>query len=106
MGVACWLVGVGALAPSASRPRIRMNGLERGIAALAHTAGVIQIDAENVRGKSGFRLGHDALLAATAEWVRAHYVAARPERRGRAGGGGLRRRLARGLAAVDDALSV
>ena len=38
----------------ASTTRVRLTGLERGIAALAHTQGVIQIGAENVRGKSGF----------------------------------------------------
>ena len=51
---------------------LRISGLERGIAALASTNGVVQIDAENVRGKSGFKIGHQALLAATAEWTEAH----------------------------------
>ena len=59
------------------RAPVRLTGLERGIASLASTQGVIQIDAENVRGKSGFRLGHDALLAATAEWANAHELRGR-----------------------------
>lgn len=51
------------------RPTRGVSGLERGIASLAATSGIVQIDVENVRGKSGFRLDHAALLAATAQWT-------------------------------------
>ena len=47
----------------------RTGGLDRSVRSLAATSGVVQIDVENVRGKTGFRLGHDALLAATAQWT-------------------------------------
>ena len=54
-----------------------LSGLERGISSLAATSGIVQIDVENVRGKSGFRLDHSALLAATAQWTAAHKLQGR-----------------------------
>ena len=54
---------------SVSTLSVRVPVPRQGIAALASTSGVVAIDAENVRGKSGFRLSHDALLAAIAEWT-------------------------------------
>ena len=60
------------LLATASAVPLRVSSLERGISKLAATSGVVAIDAENVRGKSGFRLNHNALLAATAEWANAH----------------------------------
>lgn len=59
------------------KTRIRCSTLERSVSALASTSGIVAIDAENVRGKSGFRLGHAALLAATAEWTSAHGLGGR-----------------------------
>ena len=65
------------LLATASAVPLRVSGLERGISKLAATSGVVAIDAENVRGKSGFRLNHNALLAATAEWTNAHKLRGR-----------------------------
>ena len=65
------------LLATASAVPLRVSGLERGISKLAATSGVVAIDAENVRGKSGFRLNHNALLAATAEWTTAHKLRGR-----------------------------
>ena len=69
--VATALGSVTRVAPR-TRARFRVSNLERSVSALASTAGIVAVDAENVRGKSGFRLGHAALLAATAEWTSAH----------------------------------
>lgn len=67
-----------ALSLSTKAPSARgLSGLERSIASLAATAGIVQIDVENVRGKSGFCLDHDALLAATAQWTAAHELQGR-----------------------------
>jgi hypothetical protein len=67
-----------ALSLSTKSPSARgLSGLERSIASLAATAGIVQIDVENVRGKSGFCLDHDALLAATAQWTAAHELQGR-----------------------------
>ena len=49
-------------APSGRRARPRLIGLEP-------SDGVVLVDVENVRGKSGFTLGHEELLGEAARWA-------------------------------------
>ena len=59
-----------APAPVALAGRRRTaEGLEHSLASLRKTSGVVQIDVENVRGKSGFTLGHEELLGEAARWA-------------------------------------
>mmetsp|Transcript_106630 Transcript_106630/g.184297 ORF Transcript_106630/g.184297 Transcript_106630/m.184297 type:complete len:488 (+) Transcript_106630:50-1513(+) len=53
------------------------NALELRIGSLAATSGVVIIDASNIRGRSGFRFGLDALLAATTLWAAAYSLQGR-----------------------------
>lgn len=54
-----------------------LNSYEVGRAELESFPGVIQIDVENVRGASGFRIEHAGLLAAAAEWTATHRLQGR-----------------------------
>lgn len=56
---------------------VETSGLEQQIESIASTSGVVVIDASNIRGRSGFRLGHEALLAATTVWATAHSLQGR-----------------------------
>ena len=46
------------------------EGLEHSLASLRKTSGVVQIDVENVRGNTGFRVDHGTVVAALACWAR------------------------------------
>jgi len=55
----------------------KMRSFDKKIASLAGSGGVILIDAENVRGRTGFRITHAALLAAVAVWTNTHELQGR-----------------------------
>jgi len=56
------------VAPVSTKDRAlkRFDGL---VSQLAHANGVLVVDGDNTRGKSGFSLSHEALLGRTARWA-------------------------------------
>ena len=56
-----------AVVSTKDRALKRFDGL---VSQLAHANGVLVVDGDNTRGKSGFSLSHEALLGRTARWAK------------------------------------
>ena len=54
---------------ASSAPRRAAAALDRALIGLEPSDGVVLVDVENVRGKSGFTLGHEELLGEAARWA-------------------------------------
>ena len=54
---------------ASSAPRRPAAALDRALIGLEPSDGVVLVDVENVRGKSGFTLGHEELLGEAARWA-------------------------------------